>query len=672
MRKLYFVFFINLLITKLIAGSTLYFENTTYEDFFGGEQENVAISSDGSIIVTNEIKKISLNLDTILSTYMESKDKIFIGTGRKAEIFVVSNQKAKKIFSSDDIGITAFAKIDKTIFAASIPSGKIYKIDKDGSVTFFTKLPAQYIWELSVCNGELYAATGDPGKLFKIDQNGKFKEIFSVNDSHIYSLFTDNENTIYFGTSPKSLLYKKSLKDKPILLYDFESSEVASIYKFKDKLYVGVNNLGEKGEKKDKGAKVEPESKEEVLDIKEFSIYEFTQDKFMRQIFSTNKELVYDIKIDSNENIYVASGNNGRVYKIERNQNNYYTLFSLDDLEIKRIILSNNEPFLLVTTSMGNIYTINNKNKGSYISKILDTDFLSDFGNITWESRGEITVQTRSSNSQRIDSNWSEWSIPYKNPNKITSPSGRFIQYKVNFLASDAKLNSLNLAFLNYNQKPKISSIKIEKDKTIEGQNREELEENIIENVDRKKRFFDDSSAVVRIFWKADDPDHDRLICSLFFKEENETNWKPIKYAENLEITSFAWDTNSIPNGIYEIKIVCSDQKDNTKERMLFDYKISNPFLIDNSLPIIKDIIFTQNFVTGFVQDDFSIIRKIEYSLDGLDWQLIFPVDNIFDDKIEKFKFTLADISHDSHSISIRAFDLDNNIGVGKIIIKNP
>ncbi len=94
--------------------------------------------------------------------------------------------------------------------------------------------------------------------------------------------------------------------------------------------------------------------------------------------------------------------------------------------------------------------------------------------------------------------------------------------------------------------------------------------------------------------------------------------------------------------------------------------------------------------------DSFSPIKRAEYSIDADDWQLVEPVGQISDYKIENYDFkaqipaasdTEADNTADvagskriaraaaaaqEHTIIVRVYDRFENVGIGKIVVKAP
>ena len=78
------------------------------------------------------------------------------------------------------------------------------------------------------------------------------------------------------------------------------------------------------------------------------------------------------------------------------------------------------------------------------------------------------------------------------------------------------------------------------------------------------------------------------------YRREGDTEWKTLK--SDLMETIFVWDTTSVPNGTYTVKVVASDAPSNTPGTALEGELESSAFDIDNSphvpffLPIIEEL----------------------------------------------------------------------------------
>jgi hypothetical protein len=178
-------------------------------------------------------------------------------------------------------------------------------------------------------------------------------------------------------------------------------------------------------------------------------------------------------------------------------------------------------------------------------------------------------------------------------------------------------------------------------------------------------------SPVVKLRWKVENPDDDELVYRLYFREESEVNWKPFAGPEPLTRAEYEWNTESIPDGNYVVKVVASDERANPKEEALEHALVSSPFLVDNRKPELADVHVAWPYVAGRARDSFSPITELAYSIDGGEWQPFAPRDGIFDDPVEDFSVKLpAGLSPGTHSLAVRAVDAAENVGAAQVTFR--
>jgi hypothetical protein len=163
--------------------------------------------------------------------------------------------------------------------------------------------------------------------------------------------------------------------------------------------------------------------------------------------------------------------------------------------------------------------------------------------------------------------------------------------------------------------------------------------------------------------WKADDDNDDRLQYDVFYRREGETAWKPLK--RGLWDPIVVWDTTSVPDGTYYVKVVASDAPSNSPATALVGEFESVSFDIDNTPPNVEVQSATRSGsrvnVKFVVRDEQSAVQRVEYSLDASKWQTAFPVDGIPDSRREDFDVVVEDAAA-AQSIIIRVTDAMNNV----------
>src|SRR5262249_7522292 len=92
------------------------------------------------------------------------------------------------------------------------------------------------------------------------------------------------------------------------------------------------------------------------------------------------------------------------------------------------------------------------------------------------------------------------------------------------------------------------------------------------------------------IVWKADDENDDELAYDVMCRREGETAWKTLR--KGMTESILVWDTNTVANGTYFVKIVASDAPSNPLAAALAGELESPAFEIDNTPPdiIIKSV----------------------------------------------------------------------------------
>ena len=165
------------------------------------------------------------------------------------------------------------------------------------------------------------------------------------------------------------------------------------------------------------------------------------------------------------------------------------------------------------------------------------------------------------------------------------------------------------------------------------------------------------------IVWKAEDANGDRLQYDVSYRREGETAWKALKRA--IWDPIFVWDTTSVPDGTYVVRITASDTPSNAPATALAGDMESASFDIDNTAPRIEGQrathAGTRSIITFTVRDDQSSVQRVEYSLDASRWRMVYPKDGIPDSRREDFEVAVDD-SEVGRSVIIRATDAMNNV----------
>ena len=89
------------------------------------------------------------------------------------------------------------------------------------------------------------------------------------------------------------------------------------------------------------------------------------------------------------------------------------------------------------------------------------------------------------------------------------------------------------------------------------------------------------------MLWNAEDANDDDLTYAVYFRGEGEKDWKLLK--DKLDQRYYSWDTTSMPDGAYSLKVVASDAASNPPDEALDGERESDRFVVDNTPPDIAD-----------------------------------------------------------------------------------
>jgi hypothetical protein len=185
------------------------------------------------------------------------------------------------------------------------------------------------------------------------------------------------------------------------------------------------------------------------------------------------------------------------------------------------------------------------------------------------------------------------------------------------------------------------------------------------------------------VLWTAHDDNDDELRYEVYFRGENEREWKLLK--DKLEQKFYSWDTTTLPDGAYYLKIVASDAPSNPPALALKAERESERFEVDNTPPVIEHLQVngaTTSFgtqpriqttlVSFTARDAASSIERAQYSVDGGEWILVTPQGGINDAPEEHYEFSTTVLAPGEHSIAVRAYDHFENVGTAKTTFNVP
>ncbi len=732
------------------ASTTTTWEMNSYQDFLRGRFSNVALSRDGRLSLAPKLETVFASDQPEIWAIAKAPDgSLYLGTGHRGRIYKVdSSGRGTIVWTAEQPEVFALA-IDGhgTLYAATSPDGKIYRIE-NGKATVFFAPAAKYIWSIVIApDGTMFAGTGSEGKIYQIQSDGKGQVYFDSGQAHITSLAIDSQGRLLAGSEPNGILYRLTGPNKAFVLYDANLPEIRSILPTGDgtvyasalggsttkrsgNLYGTSSGAGGvqvtapatsitvtdsetsaqsgpdlKNPKADQpraqtqttSAIVQPTAALDIPGLEKSAIYKIRPDNTVETVWSSKEENIYDLAAVDNRLIFSTDAQ-GRLYRLTTDLK--ATLIA-ETGEGEVIRLASSQAGLLAATgNMGKLYRLtgDSASDGFYEAPVHDANTVARWGRLNWRADlpagSSVAFRTRTGNSARPDSTWSDWSHPMNDPSKavITSPNARYIQWRVEFKSANGSapgIDSVTAAYVPQNTPPTLRSINVSSQpKNVSGQTastagtaaaNSAFSITVTDTGESPQTSSGTPTQMLartpgqqtQITWQADDPDGDRLVYAIYFRGEEEREWKLLR--ANFFENTLNLDADVLADGRYYFRVVASDRPSNPAEYSREADLTSAPVLIDNTPPVVK--LGTPARTNGSLDetveavDQTSPLRRCEFSLDAGPWYPVEASDGVTDSPSEAFRIHLDNLRAGEHLLVVRVYDAAGNAGLAKIVL---
>lgn len=680
-------------VVTLNAAGPVTWTTATQTEFLKGQAIGVSVDEAGRIM---NAPSISIAHDAaspqIWSIAAGPADTWIAGTGADGRVIRSRGGQVSTLLDTAETNIYAVAAApDGRVFAASGPDGKVYAIDAAGASRTLFDPSEKYIWALLLDRaGRLWVGAGSPAVVYRVDVDGSSRVIYKPTAAHVVSLALDTSGRVLMGTEGPGRVYRFDANDRPTAIYDSGLAEIRALTTAADGTVFaaalaadgaaseGTNasaSLGASNSATPPSAPSAPTRKSVVVRIPASGLAE--------PLWETS-DIVYDLAIGDAGAVLAATGPDGHLYSIRPNGTEVL-INGVDAKQITRMALSGNR-LLLATANPGRVQIVGAApaTAGTYLSATRDAKTPARWGSIRWEATGTaVSLFTRSGNTDRPDESWSDWSAAYTNAagSAITSPAGRYLQWKAVFGpgagAGQTALTSVSIGYLPANIRPVVTSITVHPagavfqkpfaddgaiaglDDAVAQQRRSAQGEPPPSAPALGRRMF--QKGLQTFSWRAEDADGDRLSYTLAYRREGDTNWHDLKtgWLDALLV----WDTTTVPDGRYVVRVSASDAASNTGDRALAGERESAPFDVDNSAPVITidPVRAPVTRLTFTVRDAQTSVDRVEYSIGGAPWTVLMPVDGVADSREERYELALP-AGSDPARVMIRAIDTMQNV----------
>lgn len=738
-----------------------------YDEMQRGTTEGVAIRSDGRLeqgLGTSLL--YTAGASYVWSVAVDASGAAYVGlggstNGSAAVMRVGTDGKAEKIFEGKELGVQAVrVGTDGAVYAATSPEGKVYRLGRPGAgpaltgpgaatVVFdpgSTTEKAKYLWDLAVGkDGAVYVAAGAPAAVYRV-RGGKSEVLFKTADQHIRCLAMAGDGTLWAGSDGAGVIYRVLTTQagaRPFAAYASGRREITALaLGAAGEVYAAAvgaksgpgfaaglpplpvtGNVGvtvtfvQPGSATAAGANsVVPEGSE---------VDRIAKDGTPSKLVTLKDDVVYALAARGG-GVLAASGNHGRVYRIEPEVPGQFTEVARLEAAQATAFAATKDGLLVGTSNGGKVMRMSDAPAAvsRYTSEVFDAGQISRWGRMEVQNgRGlaagragalsggqngaaAFDVSVRTGNVPSAVEGWSEWVTVRPNVDLAGGvegvPLGRYAQWKAE-LRAGAEIGAVGLNYLPRNVAPVVDEVVVAAGARVQATPAAMPPPTVqvvfpaAAGVAQAISVVPDAATspltaqkdrnAVTVRWAAHDDNGDDLMFAVWYRGEHEANWRLLKDKISEKFLSF--DSSLLPDGTYVAKVVASDAPVHTDAEALTSERVSAGFTVDTTPPVPGALVArmesgaassTKVHVTFEARDATSPIAHAEYSVDAGPWQYVEPVGGLSDSLSERYDFVAPApvagaaagglVNAAEHVIAVRVYDRFENMASVKAVVR--
>lgn len=645
----------------------------------------------------------------------DSKDNLYVGTSPDGKIYKVTPGGQKSIlFDTKTKYIWALAiDHDGNLFVGTGDQGKVFIVPPDGKGEVFYQTDQRHARSLALNGkGDLLIGTDPDGLIIRlrIDRKagqpiptaGRSFVLYETDKKEVTSLTEDGSGNLYAAA-----IGEKGRTTPPVLPPQILSQPPQAVVS---------------AQAKSQGAVIitpaQNENGQPVAPLTYFAsatggaqVVRLSPDGSPKTLWTSRDDLVFAAAFSPSAKLLLGTGNKGSIIQLEGN-GVYSTVAQPASSQVTSLLDGPEGRIFVATANPGKVFTLGPgyAKNGTFESNTFDADIFSHWGRLTWwgengATDGKVAFYARSGNTSSPEKNWSPWAGPFKNPGDavaVNCPPARFAQWKAEFLDSSGSpsISWVSLAYQPKNVAPVIEDVAIQ-DPGVRIQEFPQQVLNARMNV--QLRMPQHGGAVSSspanaeelpkpprvevppqgmwdkgwqsVIWSAHDDNDDDLVFKIFYRGENEKTWRPLK--DNITQHYYSWDTSTMPDGAYYLKVVASDSPSNPPSGALTSERESDRFEVRNTPPRIEALQAESHSPTATVtfrgaSAGGDALAEAKYSVDAGDWEVVYPVGLLSDAPTLDYRIQLSHLSPGDHTIAVQVADRFDNTTSAKVSFTVP
>src|SRR5580692_1010472 len=676
------------------------------------------ITSDGKATVIFEPKELQVQ-----ALQTSPGGAIYAATAPDGKVYKLEHRPEIKSQADSHRGPASDKKDrDKATDDRDVPTPAI---DPSWSSSAYFEPGTKYIWDLALDRGgNLYVATGDHGEIYRVTPKGEHSVFFKSDETHIRVLAFDAQENLIAGSDGSGLIYRISPAGDGFVLYSAPKKEITALaLDHSGNIYAAA--VGEKRSGGGPGggalaaalmnlnanpatAATNPQTPGITVtpapSVPQTAwpvpfpgggagsgsdVYRIAPDGSPTRVWSSHEDLVYALAFDSQGRLLAGTGNRGHVFAIT-GQDDFSDLLKATASQVTGFAKAPGGGVYAATSNLGKVFVLGPgpEAQGTYESDVFDARIFSRWGRAEFRGSGNVDLYARSGNVDNPDRNWSAWKKIDLGKNDETGiPPARYAQWRAVLHAGTTApgVDSIALSYLPKNVAPEIDDVTVQVGLKYQPQPRtagislgsdsSTLSSGTHFETPPPSSHDRDS---VGVKWNAHDENDDQIVYSIFYRGDGQSRWLLLK--DNITDKAYSFDASLLPDGGYTVKVVASDAPSHSPGEALTASRESRRFEVDTTPPRIENLSAIveggQIHVNFRAIDNFSTLKRAEYSVDAGEWKFVEPVGQLSDAKTENYDFKATpETSKDGgdaseHVVVVRVYDRYDNMGAAKTLIR--
>jgi hypothetical protein len=660
------------------AADTQWWTSNAPADYAKAEARGVLVDTDGVLRAGPRTESFATDSLGLAWCAVMLRDGSLAVGGDRGRVLRWNEKSGWKVWARLGSGqVLSLAADGDGAVAGTGPRGLVYHIGPGGDTTRIASTGERYVWGLaSAGKGAWYAATGTLGRLLRI-ADGKSHVLLDTEESNFVSLVPDGKGGVYVGGDSRGRVYQVRADGSSRTLFDAGEDEIRALALGPDGM-VWAAGLTISAATDDPAGDDGPQPAKNPVPGGRAVLYRITPEGDGTAWWVASQPLVFSLAF-ANGALHAGTGNRAGLYRIER-VNGASLVLAPPQGQITALVPGATGVLYAVSSNPVAVWRVGPSagEGGELLSTVQDARRFARFGRVRAVGSGSYSFSTRTGNGDTPDTTWSHWQA-VAGDGAVASPPGRFLQWKVRAGSADARVDEVSVSWRETNQAPRVEDLSVAPQGQAfrEGDMSQRTESITQTLVGGQKVEYSATIGGTRplremplwargmrtLSWRGVDPNGDALRFKVAVRAEAAGDW--IEIAKDLEVSVLTWNTNTLSDGRYRVKVIASDAEGNAVGEALTAEAVSEPFSIDNTPPQVSALEAKVEAagvaVSGAAADGEGWLQRLDLSTDDGAWHSLAPDGGLSDAPRLTFHALLKELTPGPHLVSVRAVDAAGN-----------